>query len=109
MRQELVQVKKQLTFEELNPLWSKIIHTLPNTTQSKFRVGNTIIDICDAKRCIVGEGRKFTNGYFWEGNDDYCRTCTTKSQRFAYLLQETPSVRMRLIGSYVNHMNLKHT
>ena len=104
MSQELVSVKKQITFEELCPRWAKIIHNLSKTTKTRFVVEHKVVDILVCKRCVVGEAHSF--------NDDYCiecNRCSNYSSVFAELLTKAPAERRTYIERFVNHFNKYHS
>jgi hypothetical protein len=61
------QKKKQLTFEEICPLWSKKI-------KYKTSLAN-ILDISNYKYCIVGEAHGFTMNYSDQTDPNMCTEC----------------------------------
>jgi len=104
MSQELVSVKKQITFEELCPRWSKLIHRLSKTSRTRFIVEHKVIDIMTCKRCVVGEAHGFKDDYWMD-----CSRCGNYSGRFASLLTKTPAERRTSIERFVNHFNKYHS
>jgi len=103
MSQELISVKKQISFEELCPRWSKVIHKLSRTAKTRFIKESKVIDIMSAKICVVGEAFGFDDTYWAD-----CGRCRAYSGRFASLLHKTPSERRRHIERFVSHFNKFH-
>ena len=103
MSQELITVKKQMSFEDICPRWSNIIHKLSRTTKTRFRKESKVIDIMSAKICVVGEAFGFDDTY-WAN----CGRCRNYSTRFSDLLKFSPSKRRASIERFVNHFNKNH-
>ena len=108
---EKVKEKAKKTFEQISPLWSKIIHEMPKddtiSAKIRFRVNGKTLDITDGKRCVVGEAYGFSAKYTPSG-DDYCKTCHSKASEFTWILEKTPSQRQKMTDSFTNHFNAKH-
>ena len=62
------QEKKQLTFEEICPMWYKIL-----TGQANYTPKTSPIDIGDHKYCVVGESHTFKSGD--DGRYEGCIAC----------------------------------
>ena len=103
MSQELRTVKKQMSFEDICPRWSQVIHKISKTNKTIFKMEHKMIDIGVALTCVVGEAHGFNDAY-WED----CGRCRNYSGKFASLLIKTPSHRRRSIERFVNHFNKFH-
>jgi len=105
-------VKQKLTFEQINPIWSQIVHQNPTTDKIKFVINHKTYDIADTCKCVVGEFHGFSDDYDvftnFGLNTSGCGRCTKISTRFANLMEKSPSVRARWITPWVNHVNAKH-
>ncbi len=116
MSQEVVQVKKRrsstekkaLTFEQINPKWSHIIHGHPATGETTFTQNHFILDLTNPKFCVVGEAHGFKGNYFHYTNDDFCQECFNHSLRFPYMLEQPPAERKGEVESFVYHWNTEH-
>ncbi len=116
MNQEAIQVKKRrsptkkkaLTFEQINPKWSHIIHGHPATGETTFTQNHFILDLTNPKFCVVGEAHGFKGNYFHYTNDDFCQECFNHSLRFPYMLEQPPAERKGEVESFVYHWNTEH-
>ena len=70
MNQKLIQVKKQLTFEEICPQWAQKL-----CDRDKSFIG-------DFTHCIVGEAHGFSMDYSCIGSRSYCKECYDYSYDF---------------------------
>lgn len=107
-------VTKNITFEELCPVWSKKL------SLGLDRVDRFMIDR-DSKYCIVGEAWKFSGrytGYYLAPLIPLvgCWTCIKYSRKFAKISKNkninedsTRSNFEPLIEYFINHWNEKHT
>ena len=90
---ELVQIKKQLTFEQLCPKWAKIIKQCGCIPISIFS------GIYNYRCCIVGEAHDWNNNY-------ECDLCYSFADRFTRIsLRASHDV---LIDEFVEHFNECH-
>ena len=95
--------KNKLSFDEICPRWSKIIHRVLKTEKSRFRQDHKNLNISDCRKCIVGEAYGFDASY-WAT----CGKCRDYSCGFTSILTENPSVRRTSIDRFVNHFNKAH-
>ena len=88
---ELVQIKKQLTFEQICPLWSQYL-------SNPLGGHHPRLCIDDSKYCIVGEA------HGWHSNTEHrCMECRKFSFDFCY------SDRFETLKTlFVEHWNEKH-
>lgn len=100
--------KKELSIHEIAPLWSRIIPLIPNTEQQQFYKKGKVLDISEAKWCIVGEAHGFKKDYFEADNEEFCRDCFAHSVEFGALLLDRPSQRRESIQNFVDHWNTTH-
>ena len=107
-------VIKNITFEELCPIWSKKL-SLGLDRVDKFMIDH------DSKYCIVGEAWKFSGrytGYYMAPLIPFvgCWTCIKYARKFAKISKNkninedlTRSHFEPLIEYFINHWNEKHT
>ena len=96
--------KQKLSFEEICPRWSKVLHrTIQNTDKCRFRQDHKILDMLDCKKCLVGEAHGFSRSYW-----DDCMKCNKFSSDFSMILYATPFERRTSIDKFVNHFNKAH-
>lgn len=100
---------KRLTIHEISPMWSRIIPLVPKTEQQEFYQKGKVLDISDARLCIVGEAHGFNRDYFESYTKDFCKECFAHSVEFGALLLDPPSKREAPIQAFVNHWNNNHT
>lgn len=116
------------TFEELNPVWSKILKKLGvrgtwaydelSKREQKF-IASFAFDedehipaIAQHRYCIVGEGRKHipydmaTDIFNYKDNPDFCETCVKLS--IVLMDVENDDILQGNIEAYVKHMNKAH-
>jgi len=98
---------KELSIQEISPQWARIIPLTPKTEQQQFYKKDRVLDISDAKSCIVGEAYGFKDDYFNSG-EDFCRDCFAHSVEFGSLLMENPVNREIPVQNFVDHWNSTH-
>jgi len=114
----LKQIKKTLTFEEICPIWHKIL-----TGQTNYTPDTSAIDIADHKYCIVGEAHGFKSrddvydgcekcdnfSYSWtDDNDFYHHFQTDWCSSDVKILTESELANDPLVKDFVNHWNEEH-
>ena len=88
---KLIQIKKQLTFEEICPYWAK---ELRRGTASKGLLNNFT-------QCIVGEAHGFNSDYSYASLNSFCQECFDYSFDFG-------GKDLSQIDNFVAHWNEKH-
>ena len=116
----LKQENKQLTFEEICPMWYKIL-----TGQANYTPKTSPIDIGTHKYCVVGESHGFKSE---DDEDRYegCRTCedfsfdwSKNNQDFYHQFTEKNGVDLKIVTpeeldrnpivqKFVKHFNEAH-
>ena len=116
---ELIQEKKTLSFEEICPIWFKIL-----TGKRGYTPDRDVVNISDPKYCIVGEAHKFESGKGYDYGG--CETCTNFSygvdendfyhnfqtgfcSQNVKILTESEVRNDPLVKDFVNHWNEVHT
>lgn len=100
--------KKELSIHEISPSWSRILPIIPKTQQQQFYKKDRVLDISDAKSCVVGEAYGFNDKYFDSNNEEFCRDCFAHSVEFASILMNKQGDRAEQVGSFVSHWNNNH-
>ena len=100
--------KSKLTIEQICPEWSRILPLIPKTDQQQFYRKDKILDISDAKYCVVGEAYGFKGDYFDFQNDEFCQECFNHSVNFASALISNQSERRQQVNYFVSHWNDSH-
>ena len=96
--------QQKLSFEEICPRWSKVIHrTTEKTDKYRYKQDHKILDMKDCRKCLVGEAYGF-KGNYW----DDCARCHNYSSRFSNILWKCPSERQASIDRFVEHFNNVH-
>ena len=115
MSQRLVQQRKtqkttsrRLTIHEISPQWARLLPIIPKTEEQQFYRDGKVLDISEAKWCIVGEAHGFNRDYFEYDSKDFCRECFAHSVEFGRILLDSPAKRQEPIQSFVNHWNNRH-
>lgn len=99
---------KRLTIHEISPIWARIIPLIPKTEQQEFYQRGKVLDISDAKSCVVGEAHGFNRDYFESDKEDFCRECFAHSVEFGAILLDPPTKREAPIQAFVDHWNQAH-
>ena len=103
---ELIQKKKQITFEELCPEWTEIIRKeegFENVKHYEF-YGERKLSRSDV--CIVGEAWKGHSSYYWERDSNYCGSCACFSDVF--LASQGDKHFEVLKQHFMEHWNVTH-
>jgi hypothetical protein len=115
---ELKQEKKQLTFEEICPIWYKIL-----TGQANYTPRTSPIDIGDHKYCVVGESHRFKsedaryNGciacedfsFDWSEDDqDFYHEFTEENGVDLKIVTPEELDRNPIVQKFVKHFNEVH-
>lgn len=111
---ELVQVKKQLTFEEIAPQWSLFISQAGSAraalmdkaldTKLAEKLGFAKLKFTDVRFCIVGEAHGFSSNYCYEKEIGFCKPCHS----FAYAFMCKEEVFEERKSAFVQHWNEVH-
>ena len=86
---KLIQLKKQLTFEEICPQWTQKLHDADLSFIGDFR------------HCIVGEAHGFNPDYSYSSINSFCQECFDYSFDFG-------GKDLSQIDNFVAHWNEKH-
>ncbi|MDX1370902.1 MAG: hypothetical protein R3321_00440 [Nitrososphaeraceae archaeon] len=78
-------MKEYKLIKQQAPLWYK---KLENDDYSRFSIdGNVMLDIMDARKCVIGEIHNFTDKYIKIGKDS-CLACSHFSRVFTRLSRD---------------------
>ena len=84
MSQQLIQIRKLLTFAEICPGWIKALPIFLNQgIEESGIVGD--LNMGSHKYCIVGEAHGFNMNYLYEGDPNYCEDCRGFSYDFCFV------------------------
>jgi len=113
MSQALEQLQEQkqkhkLSFEQICPRWSKVVHKVKYTDKIRFRISGKMLNLHDFKCCLVGEAWGFTDDYDLSKTKGGCKKCSKTSAEFGSLLRCNSEERKELIDAFVDHFNRVH-